>query len=150
MALKYKFTAAYTRLHRCFAIFSDFSKFNFEVETLKKTFYKNAYSTEFVDKGISKFLNNTFVGRPVITTVPELELRIVLPYLGSISSITKTRLTRFINKRLKFFKISFIFQASNRLFFKYFFSFMKTEIKFKKHLMENDCNYENDIIALFC
>ena len=70
---------------------SNFSKFHFKVETLKKTLHKNAYPTKFVDKCIAKFVNNIFVKKPVFTTVPKLELRIVLPYLGNISSITKKR-----------------------------------------------------------
>ena len=41
-----------------------------------------------------------FVQKLVFTTVPKLELRIVLPYLGNISSITKKRLNRCISKRL--------------------------------------------------
>ena len=101
----------YTLLHRSFTIVSDFSKFNFEVETL----HKNAYPTKFFDKCIAKFLNNIFVQKPGFTTVPKLELRIVLPYLGNISSITKKRLNRCISKRLKFCKLKIIFQTGNRL-----------------------------------
>ena len=54
IALKYKFSLVYTLLRRCFAIVSDFSKFHFQVETLKEILYENAYSMKFVD--ISKFL----------------------------------------------------------------------------------------------
>ena len=72
---------------------SDFSKFQFEFETLKKTLDKNAFSTKFVDKCIVKFANNIFVQKPVVTTVP---------YLGSICSITKKGRLTFVN--LKFFK----------------------------------------------
>ena len=43
---------------RCFIIVSYLSKFHFRVETLKKTFYENAYSMKFVDKCISKSLDN--------------------------------------------------------------------------------------------
>ena len=92
------------------------SKLHFEVETLKKTFHKNAYPTKFVDKCISKFINNIFVQKPVVTTVPKLELRITLPFLGNISSISKKRLSRCIGKRLKFCcKLKIIFQTGNRL-----------------------------------
>ena len=49
IAVEYKFALVYTRLHKCFAIVSYFSKIHFEVETLKKTFYKNCYSTKFGD-----------------------------------------------------------------------------------------------------
>ena len=60
----------------------------FEVETLKKKLHKNPYSTKFVDKCVEQFVN-IFIQKPAFTTVPKLELRIVLPYLGNISSITK-------------------------------------------------------------
>ena len=53
---------------------SDFSKFYSVVETLKKILYKYAYSMKFVDKCILKFLNNIVVERPVVITVPKLEL----------------------------------------------------------------------------
>ena len=94
---------------------SDFSKFHFEVETFKKTLHKNAYSRKLVDKCIAKFVTNIFVQKPVFTTVPKLELRIVLPYLGNISSTTKERLNRCVGKRLKFCKLKIIFQTGNRL-----------------------------------
>ena len=94
---------------------SDFSKLYFEVETLKKILYKNAYPTKFVDKGVAKFVNNIFIQKPVFTTVLKLELKILLPYLGKISSITKKRLTRCISKHLTFCKLKIIFQTGNRL-----------------------------------
>ena len=103
VALKHKFGLVYTLLHRSFTIVSDFSKFHFEVETLKKTLHKNAYPTKFADKFVAKFVNNIFIQKPLCTTVPKLELRIVLPYLGNTSSITKKRLNRCISKR-SFFK----------------------------------------------
>ena len=104
VALEHKFGLVYTLLHRSFTIVSDFSKFNFEVETLKETLHKNTYPTKFVDKCIAKFVNNIFVQKPVFTTIPKLEVRIVLSYLGmfNISSIIKGRLNRCISKLLKF------------------------------------------------
>ena len=80
VALEYKFGLVYTLLHRSFTIVSDFSKFHFETETLKKALYKNAYPTKFVDKCIAKFVNNIFVQKPVFTTVPKLELRVIGTY----------------------------------------------------------------------
>ena len=115
VALKHKFGLVYTLLHRSFAIVYDFSKFHFEIEALKKTLQKNAYPTKFVDKSVAKFVNNIFIQKPVFTTVPKLELRIVLPYLGNVSSIIKKRLNRFISKRLKFCTLKMIFQTGNRL-----------------------------------
>ena len=105
----------FTLLGRSFTIVSDFSKFHFEVETLKKTLQKNAYPTKFGDKYVAKFVNNIFIQKSVFTTVPKMELTILLPYLGNISSITKKRLNRCISKRLKFCKLKIIFQTGNRL-----------------------------------
>ena len=94
---------------------SDFSKFHFEVETLKKTLHKNGYLTKFVDKCIAKFVNGLFVQKPAFITIPKLELCKVLPYLGNIFSITKKRLSRCIGKRLKFCKLKIISETRNRL-----------------------------------
>ena len=105
----------YTLLHRSFTFVSDFSKFHFEVETFTKTLHKNTYATKFVDKWIAKFVNSIFIQKTFFTTVPKLKLRIVLPYLGDISSITKKRLNRCISKRSKFCKLKIIFQTSNKL-----------------------------------
>ena len=102
VALEHKFGLAYTILHRSFTIVSDFSKFHFEVETLHKTLHKNAYPTKSGDKCVAKFVNNIFVQKYILTTIPKLELRIVLLYWRNISSITKKRLNRCISKRLKF------------------------------------------------
>ena len=115
VALKHKFGLLHTLLHRSFTIAPDFSKFHFEVETLEKALHKNAYPTKFVDKCVAKFVNNICIQKPVFTTVPKLELRIVLPYLGNFSSITKKRLNRCICKRLKFCKLKITFQTGNRL-----------------------------------
>ena len=93
----------------------DFSKFYFEVETLKKTLQKNSYPTKFIDKCVAKFVNKIFIQKPVFTTVPKLELRMVLPCLGNISSNTIKRLSRCISKRLKICKLQIIFQTGNRL-----------------------------------
>ena len=42
VALKHKFGFVYTLLDRSFTIMSDFFKFHFEVQALKKTLHKNA------------------------------------------------------------------------------------------------------------
>ena len=115
VALKHKFGLVYTHLHRSFTILSDFFKFHFEVETLKKTLHKDAYLTKFVGKFVAKFVNNIFIQKPVFTTLPKLELRIVLPSLENISSIAKKKLNRCISKRLKFCKLKIIFETGNRL-----------------------------------
>ena len=50
-----------------------------------------------------------------IPSVPKKELVITLPYLGKMSKIVKTRLTKTMNKDIKFCKLRVIFQINNRL-----------------------------------
>ena len=71
--------------------------------------------------------NNIFVQKPVFTTVPKLKLRIVFPYLGNVSSITKKILSRCISKRLKFCKLKIIFQSVNilKIYFRFKIVFLK-------------------------
>ena len=42
-----------------------------------------------------------FIKRPQIPTVPKKELIIILLYLGKMSQIVKTRLTKTMNKHMK-------------------------------------------------
>ena len=68
---------------------------------------KNAYPQRFIDKYIQKFLNNMLIQRLQIPSVPKKELIIILPYLGKMSQIVKTRLTKTMNKHMKFCKLSY-------------------------------------------
>ena len=62
---------------------------------------------------INAFKN--FIQRPKIPTVPKKELIIILPYLIKTSQIVKTRLTKTMNKHIKFCTLRVIFQTNNRL-----------------------------------
>ena len=92
--LEYKFGLVHTLLNRCFNLSSDFLKFHHEVDKLKKILSENAYPQKFIDKCIQKLLNNMFIQRLQIPSVPKKELTITLPYLGKMSQIVKTRLTK--------------------------------------------------------
>ena len=108
--LEYKFGLLHTLLNRCFNLSSDFLKFHHEVDKLKKILSKNAYPQKFIDKCIQKFIQ-----RLQIPSLPLKELRITLPYLGKMSQIVKTRLTKTRKKYMKFCKLRVIFQTNNRL-----------------------------------
>ena len=56
-----------------------------------------------------------FIKRLQIPSVPKKELRITLPCLGKMPQIVKTRLTKTMNKDMKFCKLRVIFQTNNRL-----------------------------------
>ena len=52
---------------------------------------------------------------PKVPSVPKIELIIILLYLGNMSQIVKTKLTKTMSKRMKFCKLRVIFQTNNRL-----------------------------------
>ena len=113
--LECMFGLVHTLLNRCLNLSSDFLKFYHEVNKLKKILSKNAFPQKFIDKCIQKFLNNMFIQRLQIPSVPKKELRRTLPYLGKMSQIVKTRLTKTLNKHMKICKLRGIFQINNRL-----------------------------------
>ena len=112
---EYKFGLVHTLVHRCFNLPSDFLKYHHDIDKLKKILSKNAFPQKLIDKCIQKFLNNMFIQRLQIPSVPKKELIITLPYLGKMSQIVKTRLTKTMNKHMKFCKLRVIFQTNNRL-----------------------------------
>ena len=113
--LEYKFGLVHTLLNRCFNLSSDFLKFDHEVDKLTKILSKSAYQQKFVDKCIQRVLNNIYIQTPKVPSVPKKELIIILPYLGNMSQIVKTNLTKTTSKYMKFCKLRVIFQTNNRL-----------------------------------
>ena len=86
-----------------------------ELEKLKNILLKNAYPQKFIDKCIFRFLNRILEHKPIVTTVPKKEPRIVLPYLGNMSNITKTKLRKAVNKNLQFCRRKVLFKTTNKL-----------------------------------
>ena len=97
------------------------SKFHFEIENLKEILLTNGYSNKFIDKYISKFINKLYIKKPVILTVSKKQLYLVFPFMGKMSALVNSGLTRSLPKRLPFCKVKIVFKTSNRL--KNYFSF---------------------------
>ena len=72
------------------------------------------HSQKFIDKCAEKFFKNTCLPKGHKFLLKK-ELRVIILYLGKISQIVKTRLTRTMNKHIKFCKLRVIFQFNNRL-----------------------------------
>ena len=70
-----------------------------------KSLLINAFKNSFI----------MFIQKLQISTVSKKQLIIILPYLGKISQIVKARLTKTMNKHMKFCKLRVIFQTNNRL-----------------------------------
>ena len=100
---------------------SDMSKFHLEVAKLKEILLKNGYPKKIFDACVFQFLNKFLEPKPVTLTVPKKELFIVLLFIGSMSGVIKTGLSKALQKRLPFCKLRVIFKSTNCL--KSFFNF---------------------------
>ena len=60
-------------------------------------------------------MNKLHIKKPVILTVPNKQIYLVLPFMGELSALVKSGLIRTLHKRLLFRKINIVFQTSNRL-----------------------------------
>ena len=68
-------------------MWSDFIKFDHEIDKLKSILYKNIFPRDLVDKCIKKILDKILAPKPAISTITKKDLVIALPYLGQLSSI---------------------------------------------------------------
>ena len=97
------------------------SEYHLEVAKLKEILLKNGYPRKIIDACVFKFLNKVFEPKPVTLTVPKKQLFIVLPFMGNMSGVIKTGLSKALQKRLRFCKLRVIFKSTNRL--KSYFNF---------------------------
>ena len=54
------------------------SKFHFQIEKLKEILLSKGYSSKFIDKYIPKFMNQFYIKKPVMLTVPKKQLYLVI------------------------------------------------------------------------
>ena len=94
----YKFGNVYTLAYRCLQICSSWTKLHNELVCLKETFFKNGYPEDFINKCFKKFLDNIQIVKGTTLTVEKKSLVLVLPYLGSISLQTRTKLKKSLKK----------------------------------------------------
>ena len=112
---KYKFGLVYSLLYRCFTIYSDFSKFHWEVNSLKNILTINGNHCSFIDLCIKNFLNKLYKPKSACITAPKKEIIIVLPFLDSLSLQIRTRLRRLIKNNLPQCNLKTIFRSNCRV-----------------------------------
>ena len=79
-----------------------------ELEKLVGNSFEKCLPQKFIEKCIFKFLNRIFEHKAKVATAPKKEIRIILPYLGKMSSIAKTKLTKAVNENLKFCQLTLL------------------------------------------
>ena len=92
----YKIGMIYFLVNRCFRICSSWSMFDQQLILLTGILQKNEFPENFIDRCFKLFLNRIHILKEKVSTVEKKPLRLVLPYLGTISLQTRTKLQKFI------------------------------------------------------
>ena len=100
----------YTFVYRCLRICSSWTKLHTELVSLKDIFFKNGYPENSVNKCFKKFMDNIHVVKETALTVENKSLFLVLPYLGSISLQTRTKLKNSLKNILNCCKLQIVFK----------------------------------------
>ncbi|XP_057299414.1 uncharacterized protein LOC130630029 [Hydractinia symbiolongicarpus] len=112
---EYKTGLIMTLIFRIFKIVSDFSRFHLEMQDLRNILLRNGYPSSLIDQCIKSFLDRMFQDKKVFSTVPNLEVLIILPYLGNISLKLRTHLVKTFDKHLPCCKLRVIFKSGCRI-----------------------------------
>ena len=110
----YMFGNVYTLAYRCLPIFPSWTKLHNELVCLKEIFLKNGYPEDFINKCFKKFMDDIHEVKVTTLTV-EKKLVLVLPYLGSISLQTRTKLKKSLKNILNYCKLQIVFKNKTRL-----------------------------------
>ena len=70
--------------------------FHQQLILLREIFQKNGYPENFIDRYFKLFLNRIHILKEKVPTVEKKPLRLVFPYLGTISMQTRTGLQKSI------------------------------------------------------
>ena len=112
--LRCKFGTVYGLAFRYLWICSSWTKFHNELVCLKEIFVKNGYPKDFINKCFKKFINSIHVVKETTLTVEKKPLVLILPYLGSISFQTRTKLKKWLKNILNCCKVQIVFKNKTR------------------------------------
>ena len=82
---------------------------------LREIFQKNGYPENFIDRYFTLFLNRIHFLKEKVPTVEKKPLRLVLPYLGTITLRTRTKWQKSIKGVFNCCKLQVIFKSKNKL-----------------------------------
>ena len=94
----FKVNSLSTLIHRAFTLTSDWNAFHQEISFLHEYFINNCFPSKLFFNYVKKFLNNIYIPKLTIPTVPKLPLYASVPLIHSKSFYTD--LYKIINKHL--------------------------------------------------
>ena len=89
--------------------------FHSQLILLTDIFQKNDYPENFSDRCFKLFLKRITTLKKKVPTVEKKQLRLLLPYLGTIPLQTRTKLQKPIKRALNCCKLQVIFKSQNKL-----------------------------------
>ena len=82
---------------------------------LREIFQENDFPEEFIDRYFKFLLNRVHILKEKVPIAEKKPLRLVLPYLGTISLHTRTKLQKSLKRVLKYCKLRIIFKSQNKV-----------------------------------
>ena len=104
------FGTVYKLAWRCFRIFSSWNKLHIGFVCLKEISLKNDHLEHFINNCFKRFLNKIHVVKETDLTVEKNSIVLVLPYLGSISLQTRTKLNKSSRSIFNYCKLQIVFK----------------------------------------
>ena len=108
-------TMIHASLYECFWICLDWTKFHLELVKLIDAFKSNCYPENFINNCLKTFLDNKLRIQEKVITDPKKPLLSVLPYLGPLSLITRTKLRKSLKDILSCCKLQIVFKESKQI-----------------------------------
>ena len=81
----YKFGLINSLLFHTYKICSNWQIIHKEIKTLKCIWLKNVYPLKVINNCIKKFLDEIFIYKDIVPTVPKKEFSIILTFLGQVN-----------------------------------------------------------------
>ena len=134
----------YTLLNICFQLCSTWSVFYSQLILLKQIFQKNGYPENFIDICLKPFLNRFHILKEKVPTVVKMLLQLVLPYLGTISLQTRTKLSKSIIGVLKYCKLQNISKSKKKFFNNFCFKVSFLQILTSDVVYKFQCESSNE------
>ena len=108
-------------------ICSDWTKFHLELVKLIDVFKNNGYPENFINNCFKVFLDNKYRIQEKVITVLKKTLFLVVPYLGTLSLETRTKLRKSLKGILNCCKLQIVLKSQNKL---------AKSFRFKDHILK--------------
>ena len=105
----FKLNCCKTLINRAYKICSNWTLFNQEVNFLRAFFKNNGYPLGIFSNIIRQFLNDIFIPKLNLPTVPKLKMYFSFPYMGENTAFFKKELKRILSRNYTFVDFNFIF-----------------------------------------